>query len=310
MTMTHGTTSSSATPYIVQVKKRPTLIQYSIHYLARFLSVVSPSIAANWLISIFSTPQKYRESNQEKNRMLDCKSWLIQFNARQRIPLYSWGQGPIILLVHGLSGRASQMGEFVQPLLEKGYRVVAFDTPAHGNADGKHTVLPEIAEAVQKVADHLGPLKGIIAHSIGAAATSIALSQSIKVEKVVNISSPEDLSGYLIRLARVIGFSRKVSKMTQEKLESQSGFSFEGARGLSIAPHMDIPALFIHDEKDRLVPFEEGARLAKIWPGAQLEKTVGLGHSRILRNLEVIAMTTAFLVQDQNTTPDPLHCHE
>ena len=40
---------------------------------------------------------------------------------------WSWGEGPIVLLVHGWNGRATQLGDFVAPLVERGYRVVAYE---------------------------------------------------------------------------------------------------------------------------------------------------------------------------------------
>ncbi|MBL4667115.1 MAG: hypothetical protein JKY04_07045, partial [Sneathiella sp.] len=113
MTATHEATSPTPKPpkaYIVQAKQRATIFQYLINFLAKFLSVISPKLAAKWLFLLFTTPQEYRESEQEKSYMRDATIWRIPFNSRQSMPLYSWGHGPTILLVHGLSGRASQMG--------------------------------------------------------------------------------------------------------------------------------------------------------------------------------------------------------
>src|SRR6188474_1182869 len=44
----------------------------------------------------------------------------------------TWGSsGPKILLMHGWGGSRAQMTGFVGPLLSAGYRVVAYDQPAH-----------------------------------------------------------------------------------------------------------------------------------------------------------------------------------
>lgn len=288
----------------VQIKKRPTLFQYAFGFSARFLSAAAPSLAARWLSTIFRTPQKYHQPPREREWMKDAEVWRIPFDGTLTLPLYSWGQGPTILLVHGLSGRASQMGAFVQPLLEKGFRVVTFDVPAHGNAEGKQTALPEVADAVVKVVQHLGSVDGIIAHSIGSAATTLALSKGMSAKKIVYISPPEDLSGYLQRLARLIGFSPAVARDTQARLEKQSGMIFEHARGRSLAPKMTASALLIHDKGDRMVSYDEGLRLAAAWPNAEFHTTNGLGHSRILRDAEVIRIATNYL-HKSNTHTEP-----
>ena len=54
----------------------------------------------------------------------------------------TWGSaGPNILLMHGWGGSRAQMTGFVEPLVSAGYRVVAYDQPAHGESDGKLTNL-------------------------------------------------------------------------------------------------------------------------------------------------------------------------
>ncbi len=281
----------------VQIKRRPTLFQYTFGFSARFLSAAAPSLAARWLSTIFRTPQKYHQPPREREWMKDAEVWRIPFDGRLTLPLYSWGEGPTILLVHGLSGRASQMGAFIEPLLKEGFRVVAFDAPSHGNADGKYAFLPDVADALVKVATHLGPLEGIIAHSIGSAATTIALSKGVKAQNVVYISPPEDLKGYLGKIARLIGFSKAVTRRTQQQLENLSGAPFDAVRGTSLAPHIKIPALIFHDKEDKMVPHMEGCKLAAAWPNSEFLTTHGLGHSRILRDAEVIRTTTDYFQQ-------------
>jgi pimeloyl-ACP methyl ester carboxylesterase len=40
------------------------------------------------------------------------------------------------------------MGLFINPLVDAGYRVIAFDAPAHGDSGGKRTSLLEFAQIV------------------------------------------------------------------------------------------------------------------------------------------------------------------
>ncbi|MFW6193451.1 MAG: alpha/beta hydrolase [Gemmatimonadota bacterium] len=58
---------------------------------------------------------------------------------------YAWGEeGPTVLLVHGWSSHTGHMTGFVDPLLRRGFRVVAFDGPAHGRSPGARTDIFEL----------------------------------------------------------------------------------------------------------------------------------------------------------------------
>ena len=52
---------------------------------------------------------------------------------------------------------------------------------------------------------------------------------------------------------------------------------------------------FVHDLADRDVPWEEGERYARFWPGARLLSVNGLGHHKIVNDPDVIAAGAAFL---------------
>jgi hypothetical protein len=58
----------------------------------------------------------------------------------------------------------------------------------------------------------------------------------------------------------------------------------------------------IHDRQDRVIPFEESQKLVRVWSGARLLQTEGLGHRRILGDSRVVAETCRFLFE----TPAPL----
>ena len=280
----------------VQAKRRPPIAQRLTGLAARTASILAPPLAAIWLERIFTTPQRYPAPEREKRWMRDAERWTIDYDGRHRLPLYGWGKGPVILLVHGLSGRASQMGAFVQPLVDAGFRVVAFDALAHGEAEGQRAALPEIALMVGKVGAHLGPLHACIAHSVGTAATTIALSRGMACGRVVYLAPPEDLRGYLLRLAGFVGFTKAVAERTRQRIEKRFALPMETARGSNLAPGLHQPALMIHDRQDVMVPLEEGLKLARAWPGAQFVQTEGLGHSRILRDGAIIRLATDFAI--------------
>jgi pimeloyl-ACP methyl ester carboxylesterase len=124
----------------------------------------------------------------------------------------------------------------------------------------------------------------VMAHSLGAAAATIAIARGLPVQRAVYFAPPSNPGDYLERAARSIGFSDAVARRSQARMEEHFSFRFEDASGTRHAERLGAPLLVIHDEGDRDVPHAEGAALAAVWPGARLLTTVGLGHRRILRD--------------------------
>src|SRR4029078_6760274 len=101
-----------------------------------------------------------------------------------RVAAWSWGSGPIVYLVHGWGGRAEQLGAFVGPLVARGFRVIAVDGPGHGESSGRRSSGVEIGRALADVAAQCGPARGVIAHSLGAAAVTFAIREGPPVPRV------------------------------------------------------------------------------------------------------------------------------
>lgn len=56
-----------------------------------------------------------------------------------------------------------------------------------------------------------------------------------------------------------------------------------------------VDLLLFHDRDDAEVPWDNGASLARSWPGAVLVTTDGLGHHRIAREPSVVAAAVQFM---------------
>src|SRR5687768_577014 len=154
--------------------------------------------AAAWAERLFLTPPRPRDAAATALDLIDARSAYIEHKRRQ-IATWRWGSrdAPAVLLAHGWGGNAAQMRPFVFPLLQAGYRVIAYDQPAHGVSAGRLTGLPDFAEAFAEVAWHHGGVKAVIAHSLGAAAAALSLSSGkTTFEKIVLVSPPSDLVGY------------------------------------------------------------------------------------------------------------------
>jgi pimeloyl-ACP methyl ester carboxylesterase len=82
----------------------------------------------------------------------------------------------------------------------------------------------------------------------------------------------------------------------QAAVEERYGRRWEELELARIAPRLQASALVIHDRNDGVVPWEQGATVARQWPGAKLMTTQGLGHRRILAD-EAVTQAAAEFVQ-------------
>lgn len=208
----------------------------------------------------------------------------------------AWGEGPVVYLMHGWGGRRAQLDPLVEPLLWAGHRVIAFDAPGHGDSDpgpfgpGKG-LLTDFAGALGAVIAVGGPAHAVIAHSLGAAATSVAVLDGLEVGRVALIAPMADPTPYTYEFARALGFGERIRAGFIRRLERRVGrpmSDFEIPRRLKATAQHLPPALILHDRLDKEVHFGDGETLAAAWPGSAFIVTEGLGHRRIMRDPVII----------------------
>lgn len=252
------------------------------------LSRISSPIAGRLAFHFFCTPFRHAEPPRETQVLRRAERFSITFQKSQ-LAAYAWGQGPTVLLVHGWSGRGSQLGAFVEPLVAAGHRVVAFDLPAHGRTPGRRTNALMAAEAVLRMGEAIGPLHGVVAHSFGALCTTLALRDGLDAGRVAYVAPASGASQAVQGFARQFGLSGPVERGLRGEMERRFGPEvWRRFSACACAPRLSVPALIVHDLDDVEVPYAEGQSLAQAWPGARLVTTNGLGHRRILRDARVI----------------------
>jgi pimeloyl-ACP methyl ester carboxylesterase len=261
----------------------------------RAVALVAPTWAARWIEAIFLRVRRHPVPRAETRWLAGSRGDTVTSNG---VPLAVriWeGDGPTVGLVHGWEGRGSQLGAFVAPLRELGFRVVAFDSPGHGASPGKRSSLLEIADAVVDVERATGPWHGVVAHSAGAAATSWALRQGLASRRLVFIAPPTDLEVFFYRVVDHLRIPRPLAEMAQRRIEERLGVRWRDFRHQALAPLQTEDLLLIHDRDDREVPLRGAREIHRLWRGSRLLETRGLGHRRILRDGAVVEAAVGFL---------------
>ena len=268
---------------------------------------LAPPLAASLLEHAFLTPPRRSrtrsvESRKEPAPNLAAKTpattpatpGRLHYGGRW-LSLWRYGAGPKVLLVHGWGGTARDLDAFIEPLVSAGFEVITFDGPAHGDSDGRRTNLLDFSGAVVQVAGAVGALAGIVAHSFGAPATALALSNGLAARRAVMIASPTSLEDASRAAATMIGFPETARARMQRRVERRLGVAWSELDATTLVEQIRQPLLFVHDRGDRVVDWRSGGALAAAAPSARLVTTAGLGHTRILQAAPVIEDVVDFL---------------
>ncbi len=263
--------------------------------LFRGLSPIAPVVAAELAVALFRRPPAHRGTESERNALASGRKEELSLAGR-RLAVWKWGQGPAILLVHGWGSRGARLASFIPPLTEAGFSVVTFDAPGHGASAGKLSSLPQFIAAIEAVARRFGPIEAVVAHSMGGAATTLAMGRGLPIGRAVFLAPAADPAGYSERFAEIVGLAPALLDRMKAKIEQRFGSKWEEFDVIAAARKMTAPLLVFHDPEDRDVAWTDGAAIVAAWPGAEHVSTQGLGHRRIVHDPTVVARAVAFLV--------------
>ena len=263
----------------------------------RTVGAVAPGVAARWAEGLFCRPPRQEPRPSEEAFLRTGTAFPVPFDDGA-LSAWSWGSGPVVVLVHGWGSRAGRWATLAPALLDRGFRVVTYDAPAHGRSPGRLASLPAFARALESVAAACGPVHGLVGHSLGGAAITLALGGGLHASRAVLIASPADPETFAERFAEVLAIPDPVRATMQRNLEVRLRMNWKDLYLPAVAARLRVPALVIHDRDDPDVRARDAEAMASAWPGAQLLVTEGLGHRAIIRAPAVVSAAAAFLSDD------------
>lgn len=267
----------------------------AIRFTFTIVDKVLPPIARRWGFKLFITPYRYELPERERKIAAEAQKHFFSYDGLQ-LKAYSWGEGPTVLFMHGWAGRGLQISEMVKPLVKSGFKVVTFDAQAHGASEGKTTNLIQMVGALQDLIQQTGPIHTIIGHSFGGTISLQAMKEGLEVQKLITISTPSVGQGIIDEFLRRINGSAHVGQYLRQRIWEITGKSFDDftAETTGKLVPKSLPVLVIHDRDDLEAPIYHAERLVESMPHAQQFFTTNLGHTRIMRNQEVIDRVVEF----------------
>ena len=272
-------------------------IPKTILVTAKILEAMSPKLAVKFAIKLFVTPIKHKLPKREIE--MDANSIQEKFSIQsigKEIVVYKYGtESKKVLLVHGWSGRGTQLVKIADEMLKMGYSTISFDAPAHGKSAGKTSNMTDFIAAVMELEEKHGPFEIAIGHSLGGMTILNAIKKGLKVKKAVVIGSGDVVKDIMDDFVEKLGMNIAISKKIMASFEKKIGETMESFSAYIAAREIQIPVLVIHDKDDEDVPVKAAHHIFENLKNGELMLTGELGHRKILGDTKVIKKIVAFL---------------
>lgn len=244
------------------------------------VSYVSKPYAADRALYLFTKPRA-RKINEEQSDFLHTAFQEELKYENYQIMTYRWlGKKQTILLTHGWESNAARWKKLIIELKKRGFNVVALDAPGHGKSGSKVFNAILYAEFINVVAMRFSP-DIIIGHSVGGMASALFQHkyQFDKLKKIVLLGAPSEFLDVMKRYTDMLGYNHRIVSQLQHTIHQRFGRpadTFSTARFLET---INSQGLIIHDQDDRIIPYNDALLLKNSFKNSQLITTKGLGHS-------------------------------
>lgn len=268
-----------------------------IIYTGKFLQLFSITLATKFAVKLFRTPIRFKTPEREKMMAKSAQKELVKIpELNKEVMVYTYGYSKRkVLLVHGWSGRGTQLYKIADKLLENGFMTISFDAPAHGKSSGKTTMMTEFITTAKYLEDKYGPFEVAIGHSLGGMTVLNSVQRFLKVKKAIIIGSGDIITDIMIGFITKLELSLKLVDKMKYFFQKKFSEDIDNYSGSVAALHVKIPTLVIHDTEDKEVPVSCAYNIRKNLEHGEILITNGLGHTRILKDNFVVERIINFI---------------
>ncbi|WP_298139472.1 alpha/beta hydrolase [Flavobacterium sp.] len=264
---------------------------------AKFLELISTKLVVKFAAKLFTTPIKHKIPKREF--LMDKESFqemIFVPSINKEIIVYHYGKsGKKILLVHGWSGRGTQLVKIADELLNLGYSTISFDAPAHGKSKGNSSIMIEFIASILELEKQFGPFEFAIGHSLGGMSILNAIRENLKINKAVIIGSGDIIQDIIDDFIEKLKLKHEIGIKLRDHFEKKYNSKMNYYSASNAAKEVSIPVLIIHDENDVDVNVKAAYQINENLKNSELMITKNLGHRKILGNTEVIMQIIKFI---------------
>ena len=263
----------------------------------KLLSVISKKKTAEKAFDVFATPFL---KSVRKVPLKNAETIQLTLN-NKKVNGYRWNhpQAHKALILHGFGSAAHKFEDYATMLVEKGYEVLAFDAPAHGNSEGTRTNAIEYCSMIKEVIAKHGPIQSFLAHSFGGISLSLALEDipHDKNTKVVFVAPATETTSAVDGAFNMLKLKSEEVRNEFEKIVLKvSGKKTEWFSMRRAMHNINASVLWVHDEDDDITPWADALKVKEDnHPNIKFVLTKGLGHRKIYHDPDVKNMLVAFM---------------
>lgn len=265
----------------------------------KLLSFVSKRQTATAAFKLFCTPIL---KSPDRNPAIFVSAEVVNFSLNGlNVQGYRWNKEKDhkVLILHGFGSAAHNFYSYISVMVDKGYQVLAFDAPAHGNSKGKTINAMEYSQMIEKVIELYGPVNGFLAHSFGGIALSLTMEKTSHDEntKIVFIAPATETTTAIDSAFEMLHIKDKSVRAAFDKIIfDRGGKATEWYSIKRAMKNITATILWIHDEDDDITPLKDALKVKeKGFPNIEFVITKGLGHRKIYRDITVQNKIAAFL---------------
>lgn len=263
----------------------------------KILQSISTKLTIKFAAKLFTTPIKYKAPKREKKMFTESlQEKMFVESINKSVVVYHYGKGEKkVLLVHGWSGRGTQLFKIADALIDKGYGVISFDAPGHGKSEGNESMMLEFIECILALEKKYGSFEYAIGHSLGGMAIINALKKGFKTKKIVTIGSGDKIADIIKDFMNQLQLKPTLAPKLTAHFENILKEKMSDYDSYRVIQNFDIPHLIIHDKDDLEVGVYCGENIHKYSKNSTLFLTEGLGHRKILGSDDVIEQINKFI---------------
>jgi len=263
----------------------------------KICAYISTKLVTSYAAKLFTTPIKHKVPKREFEmdiKSIQNKIYIPKID--KSVVTYKYGESNRkILLVHGWSGRGTQLFKIADELLKLGYSTISFDAPAHGKSKGKTTIMSDFIASILEIEKQYGPFEVAIGHSLGGMSVLNGIKDGLQVNKAVIIGSGDIVQDILDDFTAKLSLKQEISERLRNLFEEKYQVKMDDFSAYKAAQKIEIPVLVIHDKDDPEVPVKAGIHIHEQLKNGILYITEGLGHRKILGNQNVIKKILEFI---------------
>src|SRR6266496_1134079 len=264
-----------------------------------FINVVPEAMADSITRSLAAMTQRPPVSSSEQEAMAHASK--MRYGEDKKNVAWVWGDGPLVVFVHGWSGRAAQMAPLALYVANLGFRSVALDVTGHGDSPKRHTRWDYFFRDIAALSRSLdGEVYAYVGHSAGALSMMAARAlKGIHAQRYACICAPSFPFPPINVIQRKLNPKESVLEHYKKFIAGQFETTWEELQAGCSYANAGSDTLLFYDETDRFVNHREGDKIQTICPGAQVVKTRAYSHQQILAAPELAQTLGAFLQKER-----------